>query len=196
MFFSLDAILGYLLTYKYFLLFPISIVEGPIVTIIAGFLGSQGVLSLPLALWTVVLGDMVGDLIYYALGRYAGNAFLLKWGGRIGIHEAELLSLEDHFKTQGPKTLLIGKFTQAAGVVVLVAAGAARAPLGEFVAYNVAGTIPKSFVLLIVGYYFGEAYRQINDYFGYVSAIGSFVVVVAIVGFFAYRMHKKRKSSL
>src|SRR5258708_12893626 len=73
MFFSFTKILELLVHYRYFVLFPISIVEGPIVTVLGGFLASMGQLSVLWVFVVVVLGDLVGDSLYYFLGTKSRN---------------------------------------------------------------------------------------------------------------------------
>lgn len=67
---SFQQIISLLTAYKYFFLFPIVVVEGPIITVIAGFLSSLGYLNIIIAYLVVVAGDIVGDSAYYAIGFY------------------------------------------------------------------------------------------------------------------------------
>src|SRR3989338_6363855 len=64
-----------LLTYKYLILIPLSIIEGPIVTVIAGFLVTLKFFNLFLIYIIMVAGDVVGDGIAYSFG-YFGKRFL------------------------------------------------------------------------------------------------------------------------
>ena len=59
-----------LFTYSYLILFPLVVVEGPIVTIIAGFLVSLGFMDFIPTYLTIVSGDLVGDFVYYSAGRW------------------------------------------------------------------------------------------------------------------------------
>jgi membrane protein DedA with SNARE-associated domain len=52
--FSLIQVIGWLVHYKYVVLFPIMVVEGPIITVLAGFLASLGSLNL-LAAYSIVV---------------------------------------------------------------------------------------------------------------------------------------------
>jgi len=49
---SFQHFIQLLLTYKYLILFPMALIEGPIITIIAGFIASLGYLNLPIACFT------------------------------------------------------------------------------------------------------------------------------------------------
>ena len=91
-----------------------------------------------------------------------------------------VVRLENYIQQHGAKMLFLAKFTQA-GFLVLPASGAARMPVARFIWYNVLGTLPKSFVLLLVGYFFGYAYNRINGYFAKASLLifGTFCLVGA-----------------
>src|ERR1700730_3666378 len=65
----MDHIIYLLDEYKYFILFPLAIVEGPILAVIAGFLCMRGILNIGLVLPVIVLADMVSDSACFFLGR-------------------------------------------------------------------------------------------------------------------------------
>ncbi len=188
---SLHNIVVWLLAYRYEILFPITIIEGPIITIIAGFLAFQGYFNIFAVYGIAVLGDMVGDIIYYSIGLWGGRKFIERWGYFFGITVEKISKLETHFSLHSGKTLLFGKFSHVTGMPILVSAGMAKMPFRKFVWFNFLGTLPKVFLLAIFGYYFGAAYEQINTYFNY----GFFIVLLAICALgLIYFLSKKSKS--
>lgn len=193
MFFSLDSIINLLSTYKYALLFPISIVEGPVVSVIAGFLSAHGFLNLFITYAVLIAGDIVGDTMYYSIGRWGGRPFIRKWGKYFGIKEDKVLKIEKHFEKHAGKTLLIGK-TQAIGGLFLAAAGLSKMPYWKFIWFNFIGTIPKSAILLAVGFFIGNAYKVINNYLGYYAIIATAIFLLIIGVYFFFRSSKKASS--
>lgn len=185
MFFTLNQVIHLLLTYRYELLFPISVIEGPIITVIGGFLASQNYMNPYFVFIIVVAGDMIGDLLYYYLGRYGGLRFINKFGKYFGVKPEYVLRLEKHFDKHPRKTLIFGKFTHTFGVVVLVTAGMAKMRLGMFMLYNFLPTLPKSAALVLIGFYFGHAYVQINNYLNYWIIAMGLLVVVLVLGYWA-----------
>jgi membrane protein DedA with SNARE-associated domain len=180
---SLSKIIGWLLLYKYVFLFPVSIFEGPIVTVLGGFLVSTGQMNFILVLLIVVAGDIVGDTLYYAVGRWGRHSFINRYGQYLGVTATRLERMETHFAKHTGKTLLLGKFSHAVGSVVLVAAGAAHVRYKKFILYNIVGTIPKSCILLLVGFYFGSAYEKINHYFDATAVILIVVACLLLLGY-------------
>ena len=184
MFLDLNNIVSWLLYYKYAVLFPITIIEGPIITIIAGFLSSQGYLNIFAIYGVVVAGDIVGDVIYYLIGSYGGRRFITRWGYLFRLSMEEITKLENHFANHSGKTLLFGKISHAIGAPILVAAGMAKIPLEKFVWFNFWATLPKSLVLLAIGYYFGRAYQEIDRYIGYGNLIIFSLAIIAVIIYF------------
>lgn len=157
---------------------PIAVVEGPIVTVIAAWLASQGLMSLWAVVLVVILADLVGDFGFYALGRWGLGKLPARWLERMHLTDTRLADLTRHFEGHGGRTLLLGKITHSAGFAVLVAAGMARMPLLWFFWFNLVGTVPKSLFFVGLGYGFGAAYSKIDSWItGGTLAMG--VVVVA-----------------
>ncbi|PJE76129.1 hypothetical protein COV04_01200 [Candidatus Uhrbacteria bacterium CG10_big_fil_rev_8_21_14_0_10_48_11] len=193
MHFSLELIVNWLFAYPYLVLFPAVVIEGPIVTVLAGFAVSLGYLNFLLAYTLVVVGDLVGDSLYYALGRWGRDSSLHRWGRLVGVTPERVERLDQHFEAHTGKTLLAGKFMHAIGGAILVAAGAARVRFLTFIWYNLLGTLPKSFLLLLVGYYFGKAYATIDRYLNYTGI--AIIILVAFVFLLQFIVRSLRKKS-
>ena len=100
---TLDVMLVLLQQYGYFLLFPLAVIEGPMITIIAALLAAQGYFNIFAVYGVVVVGDLVGDLFHYAPGRW-GKPLLVRWGNYFGIDREKLAALEERFRTRGGRT--------------------------------------------------------------------------------------------
>lgn len=192
---SLDSLIVLLSTYKYFLLFPISVIEGPIISVIAGFLCSQGIFSIPITYFVLIMGDMVGDTIYYSIGRWGGRPFIKRWGHLFGLDENRLLKMDNHFKNNAGKTILIGK-TQAVGAFFLVAAGMSKTHYPTFIFFNFIGTAAKSMILILIGYFAGHAYKLIDQYLGFYAIIITVIFIAAILIYFSIKKLRDKKEPL
>lgn len=181
---SLDQLLQLLLVYKYLIIFPIAVLEGPGLSILVGVLIARGVLNPFFSYGMLILGDMIGDSIYYCLGRFGGHPILRKWGHLIKVTEAHLEKLEHHFHYKAPaKTLILGK-TQPWGAAILFAAGTAKMNYIKFMALNTVATIPKTLILVLLGYYFNQAYVALNSYIEYTGIILAIIAIPIIIYFF------------
>ncbi|MFN8638067.1 MAG: DedA family protein [Dehalococcoidia bacterium] len=176
---TVDAVRELIVLYGYLLLFPLAVVEGPIVTILAAFLASQGYLNVVIVFAVVVVADLFGDVLYYLVGNLANARLLNRWGARFGAGPRQLEAVSRHFDQHGGKTLLVAKLTHSVGFAVLIAAGASSMPMRTFLQYNLAGTLVKSAVLVAIGYLFGRYYMQVDSYIGRFS-LASFVLIMVV----------------
>jgi membrane protein DedA with SNARE-associated domain len=183
---SVAQLQAWLIADGYLLLLPLSILEGPIVTVLAGSITAAGFLDSWTVLGIVVLGDLIGDTVFYSLGRW-GTSFLLRYGGGIGLTPGKLAQLRLRFAARSRSTLVVGKLTHSIGALVLVAAGAARMNYLEFLLINLVTTIPKSAILLLVGYYLGQGLLHLTGSFAYLPLIMLLVGAVLIIVIFVRR---------
>jgi len=179
-------ILQLILQYKYFIIFPIAVVEGPIVTIICGFIASTGAMYFSVAFVVLILADLVGDFIYYAIGYWGGRRAVRHFGRFLKIEEEQVLKLSDGFANHGGKILVTGKLSHVVGGPILVTAGLVKYPIARFLWFSIIATLIKTFLLLGVGYYLGEAYDRMAKYLDYVGFVSSLVAVLAIIAIFYY----------
>lgn len=189
---SLDAILSLLLTYTYWLIFPIAILEGPMIAVLTGWLVATNIVDPYISFVVLICADMCGDTLYYTLGRFGGNPFLKRWGHWVGVDDEKLLQLEEHFGNHAYKYLLFGK-TQGFGGAILAAAGVVKMKFLPFIWINFLGSFPKVIMFLVIGYFFGQAYNQID---GYVTKIGliSFAIIAMVAVMYFFKKHAEKKA--
>ena len=190
---SLAQAAAWLIQYKYFALFPLAVIEGPIITVIAGFFASLGYINFFLAYGVVVAGDLVGDAFLYGIGRFGGRKFVDRWGRFIGVREKEIASVENQFQKRSAKILFIGKLLHGVGGTFLIAAGMVRMPFGQYIFYNFLATLVKSFILLLIGFFFGSAFASINST---LEKIGLFSIAIATLTLIIYFFYARKKENL
>lgn len=172
-----DAIVQLLQNWGLLLLLPLAIIEGPIVTVLAGWIVRLGMWPFGWVLVTCVIADLTGDMILYGLGRGGAQHLPQRWRSRLGLDDARIATLATHFNRRGGRTLILTKLTHSLGLAVLPAAGAAQMPIGSFLFWNFLGTLLKSLALLSLGYFLGQAHASINTWIGR----GTVAVVIAAV---------------
>lgn len=169
----------WLLNYRYLILFPLTVIEGPITTVTAGILSSLGFLNAFIVYAVVVLGDLVGDTLYYSIGRW-GRKPLSRWGRFIGFNKERLEKIDEHFREHGGKTLIAAKLSHAVGAIALISAGISHLPYRRFIFFNFWATLPKSLVLVLIGYYFGNTFLRLQRYFDY-AWLGTLVIAIVLL---------------
>ncbi len=191
----LEQIFIWLASYKYLALFPLALVEGPIVTVIMGFFSSLGFINLLFAFLIIVAGDLTGDGFFYILGRKGGKKFIQRWGRFLGVKESQVESLEKNFTERGGRILIIGKILHGVGGAFLLAAGLAKMPFDKFLFFNLLATLVKSSLLIALGFYFGQAFNLINFYLGRIALITVAATAIFLLIYFLY-FRKKRDDDL
>lgn len=186
------AIFGLLFKYSYLILFPLVVIEGPVVTIIAGFLVSTGFMNLLPTYLTVVAGDLTGDVLFYLVGRFFLNTSIYKILKFFGLDSKRIMTAEEVIKKHRGKILFFGKLSHAIGAPILIAAGAIKISIRDFLWYNFWATLPKSLIFILVGYFFGHALDRLNKYLGWTSLGLAAIVALIILGYlFVFRKAKK-----
>jgi len=187
---TLQAIIQFFIQYKYLAIFPIALTEGPIITIISGFLVSRGILQLFPALLIVFLGDIISDSVFYFIGK--GGRYMVKYLKFERIPEERIAKLENQFKRAPWKTMILGKLSYGLGTVFMIASGASRMPLRNFLEYIFPLNLVRSSILLAIGYYFGRAALRSGP-----AALKYYALAVLIlvpVGYFISRQEFKKSS--
>ena len=174
-----DAVLTLMQGHGLWLVGPMAVIEGPIVTVIAAYLAKLGYMNIWAVYAVCVLGDLIGDAIYYWIGRLGPALLPERWLTRLGMTQARKLSLEGHFATKGGWTILLGKWTHSAGLAVMLASGAARMNFSVYMAYNVVGTLPKTAVFTLIGWFIGSAYAAVDTWIWRISL--GLMVTLALV---------------
>ncbi|PTX50388.1 membrane protein DedA with SNARE-associated domain [Gemmobacter caeni] len=158
---------------------PLALIEGPVVTVIAAYLARLGLMDLPAVVICVIVADVAGDALFYALGRHGRRLVRQRWLDRIGLTRPRLARLVRAFRAQGTRLLVVGKLTHSAGAAVLTAAGIARMDFGKFLMVNLLASIPKSLLFVGLGWIFGSAWQRIDDWIFHGALVLTAVVLLA-----------------
>lgn len=188
-----QKIIALLLTYKYFIFFPLVMFEGPVTTLIAGFLCSLGYMNFILTYFLAAIADLTSDAGYYALGRWGRKRIVEKYGHYVGVTLDRMEKLERHFKNHGVKMLAFGKVANPLSSTIQTIAGLTKMDFKKYAFWNLVITFPKSLILLTIGFYFGQAINRADFYSQLIGIIVSVLGIIAIAVYFIYRRSVERK---
>jgi membrane protein DedA with SNARE-associated domain len=168
----------------------------------AGFLVGEGRAIEPLTgrPWDLVLvtiagtiGATVGALVAYAIGYFGGRPILERWGRYLAISGEDLERTETFFARHGRKAAFFGRLVPVVRSLVSFAAGIARMPLGPFIFFTAAGSLPWTFLLVVAGVQLGANWATIGGLlkqFEYAIVAG---LVVVVLIFLWYRVLRPRR---
>jgi membrane protein DedA with SNARE-associated domain len=129
-----------------------------------------------------VLGNVAGSYISWAVGKYAGQAAIRRWGRRVGIREHEIDKATAWFERHGPVAVLVGRVIPVIRTFISLPAGFAEMSAGTFGLYTTLGAIPWTAALAILGYALGANWEQVaNDFHGPTYAIAGVLLIGLVV---------------
>lgn len=186
----MDQTISLLEHYGYLLLFPLAIVEGPIITVVAGFLVTLGYMNIFLVYPIVLAGDFTGDTILYSIGRWGKN-IIHKYGRYIGASEEKLAQAKKIFTEKHTKAVVSSKLFHGVGVAGLVAAGVLAIPFRRYIKVCILVALAQSAVFLFIGIVFGHAYLRIAKYLDLYALTIEIVVGFLLVSTIVYKISKR-----
>ena len=153
-----DHLTQLLIEYRYWIIIPLSFLEGPIVAFAVGTLSAYGIFDPFAAIWIFFAKDVIVDGLWYYLGRFAKNwGFVRRLLAKGGIITESTEKFREQWQGHAFRTMFIAKLPHGFSSAFLAMSGLIEAPVVRFFIY--AGTIAllQYGVLFVLGYYFGSA---------------------------------------
>lgn len=154
-----SGVLQLILEYRYWILIPLSFVEGPIVAFFAGTLAAGGYFNIwGLAIFFLIR-DMAVDLFCYWVGYVGANTgWINRLIRRLGVTDGHLDEVRTLWRKHPGKTMFLSKLSYGVAAGFIVVAGLVRSNLRQFAWYGFLTAIAHYGVLLFVGYFFGASF--------------------------------------
>ncbi|MDP2945841.1 MAG: hypothetical protein Q8N61_00080 [bacterium] len=163
--------------YGYFILFPLAAIEGPIVSLVVGFLIYLGYLKFLPAYAILLLGDLIPDTVYYYIGRFGSERKMIeKYGSRLNL-------IEKLWREHGKKTMFLSKLAYGLSIPFLLSAGLVKMPFKKFISYAFPVTLFQYGVIMAIGYFLGHSYQLAERYIQYAYVIVAVVLILFIVSY-------------
>lgn len=186
-------VLHYIKTFGYPSLFLIMVIEGPIITIIGAFLASLGFFNIWIIFSLSFLGDIIGDVILYALGYFGGSKILSRAEKFLKINFKTMDKLRQLFILHSKKTIFYVKSTTGLCWIIFILAGTLKMDFKTFLHASFWGGIIWSSLLVVSGFFFGYAFEKINIYLKYAGIIIPMLATIFIFSIILYKKNRSRK---
>ena len=158
-------------------------VPGVAVALILGFLAGEGYMDLGDIIWIYALGSIAGDVFSYFLGR-KGKRLLER-----GFIKKETMDWAERFlKKHGNKSIFISRFIGPLRPMVPFIAGMFRMRLRSFLFWNILSAFVWSACYILLGYFFGQAWRTVGVWSGRISLA---LLAIGILAAGTYFIRKK-----
>ena len=156
----------------------------------AGYLVSQGRMSLFAAVAAGVLGNLVGSWIAYFIGLRGGRELWFRYGRYVGVREHHLHVAEKWFERYGEVTVFVSRCLPVVRTFISFPAGTAGMNFARFTIYTFLGCVPWVFALTYFGFLLGENWEKVGSFLHYLD----YVVAVALVAGAVYLFLRWRSS--
>ena len=151
----------------------------------AGYLASLGTIKLRIILPLALLGVLLGDSIFFIVGRKNPNA-LRKFGKMLILSKPILDKVHRFFKKHGEKTIFFTRFILGTRIPASFIAGSTGMKYSTFFLYDFAGIILWVPSLMTLGYLFGAYFDQLIVDFGKIKHLIFIILMIALLLWFGY----------
>ncbi|MEK7604457.1 MAG: hypothetical protein AAB442_01525 [Patescibacteria group bacterium] len=153
-----DFITELILQYRYWILIPLTFLEGPVIAFIAGTFASVGFFDLYALAILFFVRDVGLDGICYAIGYFGGRTtFSERMLTKIGITDDHLSNVRRLWEQRPFSTMFIGKLSYGIAAAFIVVAGMVRMPIRPFFFYGSVVAVLQYGTLLFAGYFLGSS---------------------------------------
>jgi membrane protein DedA with SNARE-associated domain len=171
-------------TYGYLAVLVGTFVEGETVLVLGGFAAHQGYLHLPWVILAAFIGSLMGDQLFFFLGRWHSQKVLAKrpsWRSRVEKAQKLIGGYRILF-------ILVFRFLYGLRTVTPFVIGMGNVPIPLFVFLNAVGAMAWAIAVGTGGYLFGNALDafigNVKHYelqaFGAIAAIGAGIWILYI----------------
>lgn len=169
-------------------------VGAEIVVPIAGAAAGTGHLSS----WVLVgaiatLGEIVGGILLYAIGYYAGEPVVHRFGRRA---EHELARVHSYYERYGKLTVFLCRFIPFVRGIASLPPGVSRMQKRYFITYHALGSAVFCFGLAYLGFSFGRHFNTVAPALHRFALLIAGVAVLAVVLLVWIRRRQGLRASL
>lgn len=137
-----------------------------------------------------VVGNTLGSLFSYYVGRLGGRPLLERYGRYVLISQHDLEIADRWFARWGEATVFFSRMLPIVRTFISVPAGVARMPVWRFLTFSILGAVPWVMLLVWAGMILGDNWTQVKSSLRGLDYIVA-AVLVAGVGLFVWRHVRK-----
>ncbi len=190
----MNSLISIIIQYKYAVLFPIAAFEGPIVSLVIGYLIYLGYLSFLPSFAILILGDLIPDTIYYYIGRLGNKKdFIKKYSSNLRFIADNFTIIEKLWRDHPQKTMFLSKLAYGLSTPFLISAGLVNMTYKKFCSCAIPVTILQYAVIMMIGYYLGHSYELASKYIQYTGILIAIILVVFVTIYISLSKYARKK---
>jgi membrane protein DedA with SNARE-associated domain len=165
----------------------------------AGFLASQGKLSLALVILIGSVGEVAGSTTAYGLGRLGGRRIIERYRKYLLMTRKDVERAERFFDGRGSWVVAVGRVIPLIRAFAGLVSGFMEVPILQFEAFNVLGTVVWATALSSIGYALGSSWHTASKHVSQASdALGGLAILmlIALIAYKAVEMRRERRAEV
>ena len=170
--------------FGYWIAVPIMVVEGPIITLIMGFLASFGYFNPAVVVAFAVTADLISDAFYYWSGYHGGDRVLAKLKIPMSRDNQTLQRFRQRFESHPGKIFFVSKILPGITFTTMVLAGGVKVRYFKVLRYALLGGIVWSSILTAIGFFFGRQAANIHKVLSWTGVL--FFIGLALFLFYEF----------
>lgn len=177
---TLTSLVSWVIAHGYFIFFIGTLIEGSLVTIAGGVAVALGYYNIWIILLLSILGDITGDLVYYAIGYKSKNILHSRFFRFFGATDEKIEKITKAIHNGLYKALVLVKLTPVIGPPGLIVIGTTHVPIKRYLRAVLIICVIKSASFTFLGFFSGKTYMTLST----VISSGSHraIWVIAILG--------------
>ena len=164
--------------------------EGETILVIAGALAHRGLLSFPLVVVAAFAGSMLGDQLWFYLGRYGGRRLFERRPRWRAVADATQCRLDRY----GVAFVLAFRFIYGMRTITPVALGTSGFPAVRYAILNVIGAALWALGIAAIGWGLGAAATTMLQRAAHIEELAVAACAVAVVVWFVQRRLQRRST--
>lgn len=160
---------------------------------LGGYLASTGKISFWGAVLAGTFGGLIGSIVCYYIGAYAGRPFIIKYGKYVLIREHEFDKADRWFRKYGNAAVFTGRLLPIVRTFISLPAGIAKVSFWKFIFYTILGSFPWSVALTYGGYVLGNNWMQLRSNLHYFNYAVALILIILVALYLKKHFAKKQK---
>jgi membrane protein DedA with SNARE-associated domain/rhodanese-related sulfurtransferase len=163
------------------------------VLLAAGAVAGDGQANLGVITALSVVACLLGDMVWFELGRHRGRQTLTLLC-RIALEpDACVRRTENFFLIHGIRALILAKFIPGLSTLAPALAGLFRISMGRFLVFNSAGALLWSFSFLLLGYVFSDQISYVAELAVQFGKTATTIIAVGLASYVLYKYWHRQK---
>jgi membrane protein DedA with SNARE-associated domain len=163
------------------------------ILIAAGVLSATGQVALGSALVLATLACLIGDCVWYFVGRQRGSA-VLRFVCKISLEPDTCVRRSSNFISRyGSRSLLVAKFIPGISSVAVPLAATSGISLWSFLAFDFLGSVLYAGAYLAAGRLLGDRIDKLSGWVGPVKSAALVLAILAALAILGRRLYQRHR---